>query len=112
MSPLGKVEVVVTVVGCELEGPAPRSVDSLPCDIEGPTLDVTTCFLGLPILFFDLGLGFLIPGFFPNSGQLAELWPNFLQFWHLTVADLFLLLPSSHPLLLSLGGLPLFLGIG
>jgi len=105
-------EVVVAIVGCELEDPAPRLVDSLPCDLEGPTSNVTMCFLGLPFLFFDLAVGFLIFSFFPSSGLLAKLCPNALQFLHLTVADLFLFLPSSHPLLLSMGCLPLFLGIG
>ena len=73
MNLLGEVEVVVTVVRCELESPAPRPVDSLPCDVEGPISDVTTCFLSLPFSFFNLGLGFLIPDLFPNSGQPAEL---------------------------------------
>ena len=66
MNPLG--EVVVAVVGCELEGPAARSVGYLPCDLKGPASNMTTYFLEMSLLFFDLSLGFLIPCFFPNSG--------------------------------------------
>ena len=72
-------------------------------------------FLGLPKGFFfpylsiDFPLLFSMVFLFGFDGQVAELCPISLQVLHFIVLHLFLFfLPSSKPLLLSLGGLPLF----